>query len=107
MSQVMQAAGVPSLAITLEEQARSTVQNIQYSRAIMQQNGWKTAILVTEPHHIKRAAFIARDASLTVYPSPVTDSPGWHTPDARRQNLLRDAHALMTYQFHRLQTGPP
>ena len=107
IAQVLRADGVPPAAINVEEQARDTVTNIQHSRAIMREHGWRTAILVTEPHHIKRAAFIARDASLTVYPSPVTDSPGWHTPDARRQNLLRDAHALMTYQFHRLQTGPP
>ncbi len=107
MSQVMQADGVPTSAITLEEQARNTVQNIQFSRAIMQANGWKTAILVTEPHHIKRAAFIARDAGLNITISPVTDSPGWNTPQARHLNLLGDARNLMLYQWGRLRRGPP
>jgi uncharacterized SAM-binding protein YcdF (DUF218 family) len=83
------------------------VQNIQFSRAIMQQNGWKTAILVTEPHHIKRAAVIARDAGLDITISPVTDSPGWNTPTARHQNLLGDARNLMLYQWGRLRRGPP
>jgi uncharacterized SAM-binding protein YcdF (DUF218 family) len=103
----MRAEGVPAAAITLEEEARDTVTNIRHSRALMQANGWRTAILVTEPHHIKRATLIARDAGLRVYPSPVTDSPGWNTPDARRQNLLRDARNLMTYQLNRLKNGPP
>jgi uncharacterized SAM-binding protein YcdF (DUF218 family) len=107
MSQVMQAEGVPVSAITLEEQARNTVQNIQYSRAIMQEHGWRTAILVTEPHHIKRAAVIARDAGLDITISPVTDSPGWNTPEARHHNLLGDARNLMLYQWGRVRHGPP
>jgi uncharacterized SAM-binding protein YcdF (DUF218 family) len=107
MASVLRADGVPADAILLEEQARDTVQNIKHSRAIMQHHGWRTAILVTEPHHIKRAALIARDAGLSITTSPVTDSPGWRNPDARRQNMLRDARALMAYQFGRLQSGPP
>ena len=107
MSEVMQADGVPASAIFLEEQARSTVGNIQYSRAIMQANGWETAILVTDPHHIKRAAFIARDAGLNITTSPATTSAGWHTPSARQHNLWHDARHLMTYQFNRLFSGPP
>jgi uncharacterized SAM-binding protein YcdF (DUF218 family) len=107
MASVLLRDGVPVSAITLEEQAHDTVQNIQFSRALMRQHGWRTAILVTEPNHIKRAAFIARDAGISFTLSPATDSPGWRNPDARRQNLLRDARTLMTYQFNRLTTGPP
>ncbi|HVF99248.1 MAG TPA: YdcF family protein [Chloroflexia bacterium] len=107
MFQVMYADGVPASAVVLEERARSTVENIQYSRAIMQAHGWTTAILVTEPHHIKRAAVIARDAGLDISSSPVTDSLGWNTPDARHQNLLGDARNLMVYQWGRLRRGPP
>jgi uncharacterized SAM-binding protein YcdF (DUF218 family) len=107
MAAVMQGDGVPPDAITLEEQARNTVQNIQYSRALMLSNGWRSAILVTEPHHIKRAAFIARDAGLTITLSPATDSPSWHTPDSRLLNMMRDARFLMTYQFNRILSGPP
>jgi uncharacterized SAM-binding protein YcdF (DUF218 family) len=107
MAQVLMSDGVPPEAITLEEQARSTVQNIQFSRGIMQQNGWKTAILVTEPHHIKRAAVIARDGGLDITISPVTDSLGWNTPNARHQNLLGDARNLMIYQWGCLRRGPP
>src|SRR5207247_1331686 len=80
LAAVLESDGVPEGAITLEDQARDTVQNIQFSRAIMAAHGWRTAILVTEPHHIKRAMLIAQDAGLAVRASPATASPGWHTP---------------------------
>lgn len=101
LAAVLQGEGVPPEAIVLEERARDTMQNVRYSRALMQARGWRTAILVTEPHHIRRAALIARDAGLTITVSPAVDSAGWHTPEARRINLLRDAQALMAYQLSR------
>lgn len=101
MSKVMQAEGVPASAIFLEEQARNTSDNIVYSQAIMRAQGWRTAILVTEPNHIKRAGMIAHDLGLDFVMSPATDSAGWNTPSARQENLWRDARTLMTYQFKR------
>ncbi len=107
MASIIHRDGVPDSAITLEDKARDTVQNIQFSRAIMNANGWRNAILVTEPNHIRRAMLIARDGGLTVFPSPVTDSPGWNTPDARHLNLMGDARALLIYQANRASSGPP
>jgi uncharacterized SAM-binding protein YcdF (DUF218 family) len=105
MATVLHVDGVPASAIFLEEEARDTVQNVRFSRAIMQSHGWRTAILVSEPNHIKRAALIARDNGLDFTISPVTDSPGWNTPDARPQNLLRDARSLLIYQFNKLSAA--
>lgn len=107
MGQVLEADGAPRGAIVLEEQARSTVQNVEFSRDIMQENGWRSAILVSDPHHIKRAAVIARDGGLSITTSPAMTNPGWHNLDERRKNLLRDARALMIYQWERFWGGPP
>jgi len=71
-------------------------------RALMQAHGWRTAILVSEPNHIKRALLIAHDGGLAVVTSPAIDSPGWQNPEARRTNLLRDTRTLMDYQWRRL-----
>ena len=98
---VLRADGVPAGAILLEEQARDTVGNIRYSRTLLQAQGWHTAILVTEPHHIRRALVIARDGGLRVVASPATTNPAWHIPQARWTNLLRDAYALLIYQVQR------
>lgn len=107
MSQLMQKDGVPESAIYLEERARSTVDNVRYSREIMQAHNWTTAILVSEPNHIKRAATIAHDGGITFVTSPATDGAGWNTPSERSKNLWRDARTLMTYQFNRLWGDMP
>jgi uncharacterized SAM-binding protein YcdF (DUF218 family) len=107
MGIVLQGEGVPTTAIMLEEQARDTVQNVQYSRAIMRARGWHTAILVSEPNHIRRAALVAQDAGIEFTISPATDSPGWNMPSARWQNLWSDARTLMGYQIRRVGSGPP
>ena len=102
LTRVLVEAGVPVTAIVPEAQARNTIQNIRYSRAIMQERGWRTALLVTEPFHINRAALIARDAGLTVYPSPAPASANWDRPHVRAFNLARDAVSLMLYQVKSL-----
>lgn len=98
LARVLMERGVPSGDIIREEQALNTIQNIRNSQAIMREHSWSTAILVTEPFHINRAALIARDVGLTVYPSPAVDTPNWDQPAVRVFNLSRDAVSLMLYQ---------
>jgi uncharacterized SAM-binding protein YcdF (DUF218 family) len=98
LTRVLEAAAVPNTAIVPEDHARNTIQNIANSKAIMQEHGWHTAILVTEPFHINRASLIARDAGLTVFPSPATNSINWQEPILRIMNVSRDTISLMFYQ---------
>lgn len=95
---VLLAGGVPRSAIVPDDQAQNTIQNIRNSQAIMAAHGWHTAILVTEPYHINRAALIARDAGLTAFPSPAPDSPDWRDPWSRTWHVARDTLSLMLYQ---------
>ncbi len=104
MLRVLTSKGVPGRAVVLEEQAQNTIQNIGNSKEIMRRNGWDTAILVTEPYHIKRATLIAQDAGLHVYPSPAVDSPLWRNPDQRNFRILRDTLSLVLYQL-KVATG--
>ncbi len=99
LTRVLEADGVPAAAIVPEERAHNTIQNILYSQAIMQTHGWHSAILVSEPFHVNRAALIARDAGIPVFPSPARDSANWQQPGPRLYNLGRDAISLMVYQI--------
>jgi uncharacterized SAM-binding protein YcdF (DUF218 family) len=95
---VLEEGGVPAGSIVEESRAHNTIQNIRYSSEIMRERGWQSAVLVTEPYHINRAALIARDFGLEVYPSPALDSRNWTEWGPRAYNLARDALSLMLYQ---------
>jgi uncharacterized SAM-binding protein YcdF (DUF218 family) len=99
LTRVLEEQGVPAAAIVPEEQAHNTIQNILYSQAIMRAHGWTTAILVSEPFHVNRAALIARDAGMAVFPSPARDSPNWQPLGPRLYHLAKDTASLMVYQI--------
>jgi uncharacterized SAM-binding protein YcdF (DUF218 family) len=63
--------GVPTSAIVLEDQSRSTEENAINARRIMAENGWQTAILVTDAYHILRANLIFEHYDLAVSQHPV------------------------------------
>jgi vancomycin permeability regulator SanA len=98
LARVLEADGVPASAILRDDAALDTIQNIRNSRAIMVAHNLHSAILVTEPFHIRRATLIAHDFGLLVYPSPAPDSANWQPFAARAYNLTRDALSLMLYQ---------
>jgi uncharacterized SAM-binding protein YcdF (DUF218 family) len=98
LTEALESEGVPPDAIIQESRALNTIQNMTYSQAIMREHGWKSAILVTEPFHIKRATLIARDDGMTVYPSPAVKSSNWQNFPVRAYNVVKDTLSLMWYQ---------
>jgi uncharacterized SAM-binding protein YcdF (DUF218 family) len=60
MAQLAIAQGVPENHIYIEPNARDTIENIKNSKQLMQKKGWNSAILVTTPHHIRRACWLLR-----------------------------------------------
>jgi uncharacterized SAM-binding protein YcdF (DUF218 family) len=72
--------GVPDEAILLESRSRSTEENALNSHMMMQENGWETAVLVTDGFHMMRATWIFRDEGITVYGSPVSSSRVYFGP---------------------------
>ncbi|MDR0525241.1 MAG: YdcF family protein [Spirochaetaceae bacterium] len=61
---------IPDEDILIEEYSRTTYENILYAADIINAYNFKTALLVSDPLHLKRAMVIAKDNHLTVYPSP-------------------------------------
>jgi uncharacterized SAM-binding protein YcdF (DUF218 family) len=98
LTSVLESDGVPTDAIIQENRALNTIQNLNYSQAIMREHGWTRAVLVTEPFRIKRATLIARDSGMAVYPSPAVNSSNWQNIVLRAYNVARDTLSLMWYQ---------
>lgn len=51
-------AGAKAQDIILEEKAESTYENAVYSRDIVLKNGFKSAIVVSSPYHMRRAKLV-------------------------------------------------
>jgi uncharacterized SAM-binding protein YcdF (DUF218 family) len=62
--------GVTAEAILLEDRSRSTEENAFYTRQTMDENGWKTAIVVSDGYHLLRASWLFNQVGLTIYTSP-------------------------------------
>lgn len=62
--------GVPESAIYKEDKSINTMQNLQYSKNIMQDKSLRTAIIVTNPFHIYRSLKIARDLKIDAQGAP-------------------------------------
>lgn len=61
MAGLAESEGVPKEAIVEEDRAQNTIQNIWYSRHIMDERGWRSAEVVSSPYHLPRTALILRE----------------------------------------------
>ena len=93
--------GVPKNAIFLEEKSTVTEENILFSKKIMDDNNFKTAIVVSDPIHMKRAMLMAEDYGLTAYPSP-TPTTMYKTNQTRYPFLARETILYIEYSFLRI-----
>jgi len=55
--------GVPASAIELETRAANTHENVVFSQRILNDHGWKRALVVSSPYHMRRALLTWRKAS--------------------------------------------
>ncbi|WP_047487308.1 YdcF family protein [Terriglobus sp. TAA 43] len=72
MADLAEREGVPANAVIAEDKAQDTIQNIWYSRAIMQQKGWTSAEVISSAYHLPRTSLI-----LQRYSGPLAFS--WQT----------------------------
>jgi len=96
--------GVPQNDILLVDNSNTTFEDAQFSREIMLQNNFSSAIVVSSPYHMRRVAWIFgkvfNDDSIKLFYSPVGDS--WFKPekwwiDERRMHVIMDEYAKFVY----------
>lgn len=85
------AAGVPADQILTEEFSRTTVSNLREAKRVMAENGLRTAVIVSDPLHLKRAASMAESMGIDAVTSP--------TPSSRYRSLRAKAGFLMRELF--------
>jgi len=92
--------GVPPRDILTETHSRTTYQNLMEARRLMRLHRLGTALLVSDPLHMKRALLMSARVGIDARgaPTPTSRYRSWH---ARGGFLLRE---LYFYNFH-LVTG--
>jgi vancomycin permeability regulator SanA len=93
--------GIPQEALILDKEAHSTWESMEKARQIMEQQGWDTALVVSDPFHLQRALLMARDAGFQAYGCPALDSPTYTIPSRRVFYTSREVLALWWYLIQR------
>lgn len=93
--------GLPEKAILLEEKSTVTEENISFSKEIMNSNSLETAIIVSDPLHMKRAMLMAEDYGLKAFASP-TPTTMYKTNQTKYPFLARETILYIGYLFLRI-----
>jgi uncharacterized SAM-binding protein YcdF (DUF218 family) len=86
-SAYLQAHGVPSAAILIEDRSRTTRQNLANARKVLGQSARQPALIVSDPPHMRRAMAMAAAEGFAALPSP--------TPTTRYRSFGTQAPFLM------------
>ncbi len=97
--------GVPQKDVLTEERSRYTHENFVYAKEIMEREGMETALVVSDPLHMKRAMLCARDFGVTAYASP-TETSMYQSAGAKLRFLARETGCLILYGVWRLFGRP-
>lgn len=68
------AAGIPADAILIETRSHTTRGNLLEARDLMKSNSLRSAVIVSDPLHLKRASIMAADLQLQAVTSPTPTS---------------------------------
>lgn len=93
--------GIPADDILLEERSTITQENLEFARKIMESNDLSTAILVSDPLHMKRSMLMANDYEIEGFSSP-TPTTMYRTWKTKLPFLARETFFYVGYQVYRL-----
>ena len=93
--------GIPGEAVLLEEESSITQENLENSKVIMEENGFETAVIVSDPLHMKRAMLLAKDAGINAYSSP-TPTSRYVSLRTKIPFLARETFYYIGYKWYRV-----
>ena len=97
----LKSVGIPTDAILEEDKSIITQENLQYAKRIMEQYNYKTALIVSDPLHMKRAMRMANDMEIEAFSSP-TQSSAYKTIKTKIPFVARETSYYIGYQWYQL-----
>ena len=93
--------GIPAADVFMEDRSRYTHENFLYAKEIMEREGFRDALIVSDPLHMKRAMLCARDFGVEAYASP-TPTSMYISSGAKLRFLVRETGCYVLYGVWRL-----
>jgi uncharacterized SAM-binding protein YcdF (DUF218 family) len=93
--------GVPEQVILIEEESTITEENLEHAKAIMDEHSLDTAIIVSDPLHMKRAMLMASDYGIDAYSSP-TPTTMYRSAKTQIPFLAREVFFYIGYSIVRV-----
>lgn len=93
--------GIPEEDILMEEASSITRENLENAKAVMDRYGCSTAIIVSDPLHMRRAMLLAKDVGLDAYSSP-TPTTRYVSLKTKLPFLARELFFYIGYKWYRI-----
>ena len=90
--------GLPRSALLVEEVSRTTRQNLEQAKLLMQNHELGSAIITSDPFHLKRAQLMADDLEIDAVTSPTPHSR-YRSFGKRAKFLLWEVYLCHQYWF--------
>ena len=87
--------------VLIEDKSRYTHENFLYAKEIMEREGFRTALVVSDPLHMKRAMLCASDFGVSARSSP-TKTSMYRSAGAKFRFLMRETGCYVVYGVWRL-----
>lgn len=96
MLRQLKAEGIPNQALNGEKCSRTTAENALFTAAVLQQEGVKQVVLVTDPPHMLRSMLTFRSLGFRVIPH-VSPLPPNLTPKKKAMMVFYEYMGLVSY----------
>lgn len=93
--------GIPECDILLEEESHITQENLANAKTVMDKNRLKTALIVSDPLHMKRAMLLADDYGIDAFSSP-TPTTRYQTWKTKLPFLIREEFYFIGYKAYKI-----
>jgi uncharacterized SAM-binding protein YcdF (DUF218 family) len=84
--------------VVVVPEGRNTLQSMQAVEEVMSENGWQTAVLVTDPWHSLRSRSMARESGIDAQTSPTRAGPSVRTRATQARYIARETLAYLYWQ---------
>lgn len=89
--------GLPAADIVTIGEGSDTLRELRAATALMQQRGWRSAVIVTDPWHSLRARRMATDLGLHAVTSPTRSGPAVQDRTTEVRYIGRETAAYLFY----------